>query len=125
MVGKVTMVEDSPSAQVVAKANIEAVIVDPQGRSITLKKPGVLAQFKLIELLGASASNESFVGMVLPLMYVSAIDGDLVSRFTTRLQLDALITRLDEDGVVAVAAGVVANFGRSATPDETATAIKN
>lgn len=120
---KVTMVE-TPSQEVVAKAVTEVTVTDENGRSITLKKPGVLAQFRLVEMLGDSASNAAYVGMVLPLIYVTAIDGDAVSRITTKIGLDGLIQRLDEEGVVAVAKGVQANFGRQ-NPEEDAAALKN
>jgi len=121
--GKVTMV-DTPSEEVVAKAITEVNVIDASGRSITLKRPGVLAQFRLVEMLGDSASNQSYVGMVLPLIYVAAIDGDPVSRITTKVGLEGLIQRLDEEGVVAVAQGVQEHFGRQDT-DKDAAALKN
>ena len=44
------------------------------GRTIGLKKPAVLAQFRLVEVLGESAANDVHMGMVLPLMFVVSID---------------------------------------------------
>src|SRR4029077_7944925 len=81
-------VEDTPSQQAVAKAMESIDVTDTNGRVITLKKPGVLAQFRLIEMLGsASAKNEVYVSMVLPIIYVSAIQGDPVAQPATKLQL--------------------------------------
>lgn len=120
---KVTML-DTPSAQIVAQALAEVTITDAKGRSILLKKPGVLAQFKLVELLGESAMNQVYVNMVLPLIYVASIDGDPVSRITTKVGLEGLIQRLDEEGVTAVAEGVVANFGKQ-DPKADEAAVKN
>lgn len=119
----ITMVE-TPSEQVVAKAIMEANVVDANGRTITLKRPGVLAQFRLVEMLGDTATNAAYVGMVLPLIYVTAIDGDRVSRITTKIGLEGLIQRLDEEGVMAVANGVMEHFGKQ-KPDEDAAALKN
>lgn len=122
---KVTMKEaDLPSAQVVAHSVAEVSVVDASGRSITLKKPGVLAQFKLVEMLGDSAQNAAYVGMVLPLIYVTAIDGETIPRITTKLGLEGLIQRLDEDGVMAVATGVMEHFGKQ-NPEKDAAAVKN
>lgn len=120
---KVTLV-DTPSAQVVAQAATEATVTDAKGRSILLKKPGVLAQFKLVELLGEAALNQVYINMVLPLIYVAAIDGDPVSRITTKVGLEGLIQRLDEEGVTAVAEGVLKNFGKQ-DPQADEAAVKN
>ena len=120
---KVTVHDESPSAQVVA-SSAEVVVTASGGMKITLKKPGVLAQFKLVELLGESASNTAFVSMCLPLIFVTAIDGDPVSRITTRVALDGLIARLDEEGVGAVAQGVYQHFGKP-NPEADRAAIKN
>ncbi|CAN7329363.1 hypothetical protein LJR084_001923 [Variovorax sp. LjRoot84] len=120
----VTMMEETPSAQVVKAANAEHVVVGG-GRRITLKRPGVLAQFKVVEMLGgAAASNGVFMGMVFPILYVVAIDGDPVPRCTTRLELEALIQRLDEDGVAAVMNGVEEHWGNP-DPEKDKAAVKN
>lgn len=123
---KVTMIEETPSQQVVRAANAEHTVHDSTGRAITLKKPGVLAQFKMIEMLGpAAASNGVFVNMVLPVTFVVAIDGDSVSRCSTRNELDALIQRLDEHGIQAVMEGVPKHFGAQLDPEAAKDAVKN
>ncbi|MEJ7685624.1 MAG: hypothetical protein WKG52_00740 [Variovorax sp.] len=122
---KVTMRDELPSTQVVRAANFEASVVAPDGRKITLKRPGVLAQFKVVEMLGgAAAANSVFMGMVFPILYVVAIDGEPVTRGTTRLEFDALIQRLDEDGVAAVMNGVNEHFG-TPDPEKDKAAVKN
>jgi len=103
---------ETPSAQLVQKATAEVVVVDARGRSIVLKKPGVLAQFRLVEVLGNAAKNEVYMGMVLPLIFIASIDGDELAQPTTKLQVEALIQRLDEDGINAVMTGVQEHFGR-------------
>ncbi|MGI4776956.1 MAG: hypothetical protein ACRYGA_02365 [Janthinobacterium lividum] len=124
-VSNITTGEETPSQQVVAAANTEVVVKDTAGRSITLKKPGVLAQFKMIEMLGGdTAQNQTFVNMVFPLMYITAIDGDNVPRCSTRLELDALIQRLDEHGVAAAMKGVPEHFWPKESVEKDA-AVKN
>lgn len=106
-------IRETPSEQLIKQASAEVTVTDAGGRVITLKKPGVLAQYRLIEILADSAKNEVYMGMVLPLIYVSAIDGDAVMQPSSKREVEALIQRLDEDGIAAVMEGVQANFGRA------------
>jgi len=112
----------TPSEQVVAKA-ADIIVTDSAGRAIKLKKPGVLAQFRLVEIMGDTAKNQVYMGMVLPLIYVTAIDGEPVFQPTSKLQVEALIQRLDEHGIDAVMEGVNANFG-ALNPDADKEALK-
>lgn len=116
-------VNPSPTEQVIAKASAEVTVTDARGRTIRLKKPGVLAQYRLIEILGESAKNEVYVGMVLPLIYVCEIDGDQVAQPNTKREVDVLIQRLDEDGIAAVMNGVQSHFG-SVDPEADQAALK-
>jgi hypothetical protein len=120
---KVT-INQTPSAQVVTKAISATTVTDSAGRTITLKKPGVLAQYRLIEALGATAKNEVYMAMAMPLIYVSEIDGDSVILPSTKIQVEALIQRLDEHGIQAVIQGMQENFGKS-DPDADKAALKN
>lgn len=102
----------NPTEQLVAETNASFEVQDSRGRSITLRKPGVLAQFRLIEALGESASNTTYVSMVLPLLFVAAIDGDPVAQLTSKRQVEALIQRLDDSGLETVMTGVEKNFSK-------------
>ena len=114
----------SATAQALAKATAGATITDARGRSLRLAKPGILAQYRLIEMLGTAAANDTYVQMVLPLLYVGAIDGDTEISMMTKRELEALIQRLDEDGVAAVMKGVAEHFG-TPDPEVTKAALKN
>lgn len=120
---KVTL-NPTPSQEAVAKATAEAVVTDGRGRAIKLKKPGVLAQFRLIEVLGDTAKNEVYMAMVLPLIFVTEIDGETIFPPARKSEVEALIQRLDEDGISAVQAGVMANFGQSDPEADRATLKK-
>lgn len=117
---KVTL---NPSDQIVQQAKAEVTVSDERGRVIKLKKPGVLAQFRLIEALGETAKNEVYMGMVLPLIFVTAIDDDPVYQPASKREVEALIQQLDEDGIAAVMAGVQANFGKT-DPEADKAALK-
>jgi hypothetical protein len=113
-----------PSDEVIQQAVQPTAVTDSAGRVITLQKPGVLAQFRLIKMLGEAAQNQVYVGMVLPLLFISAIDGEPVAKATTERELEALIQRLDEHGVLAVAEGVQKHFGGAAAESDAAS-LKN
>ncbi len=98
-------------------ANPEVMETDARGRVLTFKRPGVLAQFRLIEMLGDSAKNEVFVSMVLPLLYLMQINDDTV-HFSTRRELDALIQELDEDGIACVVASVQKHYAGGEAANE-------
>lgn len=102
----------NPSEQIVQAANAEVNVTDERGRVIILKKPGVLTQFRLIEALGETSKNEVYMGMVLPLIFVKSIDGDAIFQPTSKREVEALIQRLDEDGIAAVLNGVQEHFGK-------------
>lgn len=121
----VTLVESAtPTAQVLAKANAEITLQDSLGRTIVLRKPGVLAQFRLVEMMGDSAKNETYMGMVLPIIYVVSIDGITVSPPAKKSEVEALIQRLDEHGIRSVMAGVVEHFGGLQDPAAAREALK-
>jgi hypothetical protein len=124
MTDQVKVEINTPSEQLIAKAQAEVVVVDARGRSIKLKKPGVLAQYRLIEVLGDTAKNEVYTAMVLPLLFVSEIDGDVLMPLASKREIEALIQRLDEEGLEAVSNGVSDNFGKT-DPDADKAALKN
>jgi hypothetical protein len=109
---KVTL-KDSPTDQVLAKANEEISVTDARGRVIKLKKPGVLAQYRLIEALGDSAANQTYMGMVLPLIYVASVDDLVVNPPKLKMHVEALIQQLDEEGIAAVMEKVTEVWGKS------------
>ena len=117
-------IEQTPSQQILAKAAATVTVTDSTGRQIVLKKPGVLAQFRLIEALGDTAKNEVYTRMCLPLIYVSMVDDEPVLPLARKSDIEALIQRLDEHGIAAVVEGVNANFGQQ-DPEADKAAVKN
>ena len=113
---------DDVKLEVKPAAQTDFVITDSKGRSITLRKPPFVAQFDLIDQLGDSASNETLRGMVVPLLYVCAIDGDPVARPNNKATLRALWQRLDDTGYVAVSNGLIEHFSEKPAGED---AVKN
>lgn len=114
---------DSPTQQVLQAATQEYLVKDARGRQIALRKPGVLMQYRMVEVMGETAKNEVYMGMILPLMFVASIDGEQVMQPTSKREVEALIVRLDEDGINAVAAAVEQHYGKP-NPEAEKDAIK-
>jgi hypothetical protein len=107
-----------------AAAVATVVVADSKGRRITLQRPGVLAQFDIVKAAGpVDAKNETYMAMILPLIFVTDIDGERVDRPMNDIQIRAIITRLGEEGLQAVMEGVRKHYGNS-DPGEDAAAIK-
>lgn len=117
-------IKQTPSEQLIAKASQEVEVVDAKGRKILLRKPGVLAQFRLVEALGDSAKNQTYVAMVLPLIFVASIDGVFVPPLEKKAHVEALISRLDDDGISAVMEAVQGNFAAT-DPEAAKEELKN
>lgn len=99
----------TPSEQMVKNAIQAETIPLGDGRTISVRKPGVLAQFQLVEALGPELGmNTAYVQMVTPITYLGGIDsGDgegvtPVATPKTKLQIEGLIAQLGEAGMDAL-----------------------
>lgn len=100
----------SASADLVREALKETTLTDATGRSIVVRKPGVLASYRIIEAVGAeAAANQTYMAMVAPLIYVAKIGEDPIFLPTSKDEVEALIQTLDEPGLEAVMAWYVKN----------------
>ena len=97
-------------------------VTDTRGRIFTIRKPEFLSQFRLVEILGDTSRNETYMRMITPFQYISAIDGDPIFQPNTKRELDALIKRVGEEGFVAVAQCMAEHFAQSESHEE---AVKN
>lgn len=106
----------SPSAQIIADANAPETLdyEDAQGRAhklVVTRRPGVLGPLRLTEAVGAdNAVNPAYMQMVRPLIYLQAIDAEPVFAPKTKLEIEALIQRLDEEGMGALSMWWTINF---------------
>jgi len=89
------------SDEIITAANaVETITVGQM--TIGLKKPGILSQYRIVEVVGDSAKNEVYMGMILPILWVTEVNGDAQPAPSTKRELEALIQLLGEDGVGAV-----------------------
>lgn len=100
----------SPSQSLSASGAKAVEVTDALGRVIVLRKPPILAQYRLVEALGDAASNQAYMAMTIPLLFVGSIDGAPVPTPSKKAEVEALIQRLDETGITAVMEGVQNNF---------------
>ena len=84
------------------------------GKTVTLKRPNVLSQYRLVDALGDSAENRVYLGMCVPLLYVTAIDNDPVIQPRTKREIEGLIQRLDDEGLAAISKVISENFTTTA-----------
>jgi hypothetical protein len=116
----------TPSAKLIATAHKSADVTTSDGRVVTLKMPNINAEFDLIEALGDSAGNATFMNMNMPLIFVAAIDGDPVATPATEGELRALYARLGDDGNEAAQLGIFDHFiGDAKTKAATEGELKN
>lgn len=109
-----------PSEEIIQAANeVDTIVVGAM--TIGLKKPGILAQYRIVEVVGDSAKNQVYMGMINPILWVNEIDGEYQPMPGTKRELEALIQRLGEDGVVAIAENIAARVA----PAESAERVKN
>lgn len=119
----VTLNDGTPSEQVLSKAAQTFETKDSEGRTLVIKKPGILAQFNIVEVAGDAAKNDVWMNMVLPVIYLSELAGEAVIPPKNRLQLNGLLQRLDEHGLNALGKAVQEHFGNS-DPEKGKAAIK-
>lgn len=97
---------------------INPEVIDSNGRRLSLKHPNALAQYKLVDALGASAENRVYLTMCVPLLYLDAIDGERVNMPNSKMQVEAIIQRLDEPGLNALNDGIAEHFGTTNDSEE-------
>lgn len=95
--------------------------VDPDGRTLKVRKLDFLAESRVMRLLGDSSTNTGYVlGYVLPAVSVREINGESFAVPSTQRELDAAIVRLGEK-----AAPLVINMILGVPTDERNNAVKN
>lgn len=104
---KVTVTDDTPSAQLVRNAIQAERLECDDGRALHVRKPSVLAGFQITEAAGPiAAENERWMRMVNPLIYLGGIEtnGEVrpVPMPQSKDQIESLILELGEPGMDAL-----------------------
>ena len=95
---------ETPSARIVLDAAAPMSALSADGRRFTLRRMNVLDRLRLFKAVGAElANNEAYLGIAYLACAVSAIDEVPVPAPVNEQQIEAMVGRLGDDGVAAVA----------------------
>jgi hypothetical protein len=94
----------SPSQAILRAASTEIEVVDAAGRHILVRNLNALDKPRMFKAVGAElAQNTPYLGMAMLAWSVTAIDSVPVPLPTSEAQIEALVSRLGDDGLDAVA----------------------
>ena len=98
---------DTPSARLIAAAQTAPDVVDADGRRLSLRRLTALDKLRLFKAAGpVLAQNQPWLGMALLAASVVAIDEVPVPPPVNEAQVEALVHRLGDAGIAAVAAAL-------------------
>ncbi len=100
----------TPSQIIIEKANAIFEVSDEIGRKIKIKKPDILDEMRLLEIVGHLYSNAPLMAIYSLLMYVVSIDGIIFNIGLSKTELDAALKRLDRHGFKALQIGIAEHF---------------
>ena len=90
----------TPTQEVLDDANRVYPVTDARGRVIGIRKITMNIRRRVFKALSADAAQKpQYLGLAMVAACVTEIDGEPVTLPTNELQFDALIDRLDDDGV--------------------------
>jgi hypothetical protein len=97
----------APAAQLLAAAQAVSTTTDARGRALTLRRLGALDKLRLFKAAGpALAQNPAWLGMAALACSVIEIEGVPVPSPVNDGQIEALVARLGDDGLAAVASAL-------------------
>ena len=94
----------TPSAAILTAASACQTVVDANGRKLTIRNLTALDRLRLFKAAGpVLAQNQPWLGMAIIASSVVAIDDVPIPPPVTEMQIEALIGRLEDPGVAAIA----------------------
>lgn len=94
----------TPSESVVAAATSEQTVVDKSGRKLGLRRLTALDKLRLFKAAGPELSqNDAWLGMAMLATAVTAIDDVPIPQAANEYQIEAMVGRLGDFGISAVA----------------------
>lgn len=87
-------------------------VKDSLGRSIGIRKIGPLERMRLFKAIGPQNSkNEQYLGIAMLAYSCAEIDGEPVSAPLSEVQMEALVTRLGDEGIDAAGRAQIEDLG--------------
>lgn len=95
---------NSPSQELLSAAAAAQAVRDDDGRELAVRRLSALDRLRLFKAIGPALSqNTPYLGMAMLAASVTAIDGMPVPFPTTEQQLEGLVAKLGDTGIVAIA----------------------
>jgi hypothetical protein len=95
---------DAPSARMIAASAQTRTVTDALGRRIAVRKLGVLERLRVFRAAGPTLSgNQPWLGMAMLACSVTAVDDVPVPMPGNEQQIEAMVGRLGDAGIAAVA----------------------
>lgn len=114
---------NTPSSCILAGAAEPQMVVDSLGRRLSVRRLTALDKLRLFKAAGPTlVQNSAWIGLALLAASVTAIDDVPMPFPATEAQIEALVAKLGEDGLTAVAKAVV---GTPQNHAEVVTALGN
>ncbi len=96
---------DTPSSLIISDSMKVTVLYDETGRQLCLRRVSGLDRLRLFKALGPELSqNLPYLGVALLAVSVTAIDNVPVPSPVTEAQVESLVQRLGDEGLIAIAA---------------------
>ncbi|MCM2537993.1 hypothetical protein [Burkholderia glumae] len=104
----------------------ENVVVDSLGRRLKIEEPDFLTESRIMRAIGDASSNQHYVlAYVMPAVMVVEIDGVSIARPSTNQQIEAAISRVGREGMMAVLGYIEAKAKEASEVADSAAALKN
>ncbi len=101
---------DTPSSRLIAAAQVASDVRDAEGRKLSIRRMGALDRLRLFKAAGPQlAANPAWMGMAAVACSVVSIDDVPVPAPVSEPHVEALVSRLGESGIAAVAAALAAS----------------
>ena len=94
---------ETPSKRIVADANKLTDIVTKDGVTLTIRKLTTLDEMRLARAVGRDSNVEAYMSFCYMAAAIAAINGDRLPFPQTPLECEAIVQRIGDDGVTAMA----------------------
>ena len=102
----------TPSVSIVAAATDLQTVTDASGRRLGLRRLTALDKLRLFKAAGPElAQNDAWLGMAMLANSVIAIDDVPIPPATNEQQIEAMVGRLGDNGIAAVADALLPTSG--------------
>lgn len=108
---KLTVHTEASPSSAEKSANQLVYVTDAKGRKLGLRELPFLESFRIMETVGPElAANQTYMGMLNPLLTIAEIDGEPISIPRSKLAVEALIQQAGIEGSIAASLGIKEHF---------------